>query len=117
MNAKDGARRDFLKGTAAVAGAALASRIIMPKAYAAGNDLIRIGLIGCGGRGSGAAYQALNVPNSNVKLTAMADAFDDRLTGALGQLKKKHADKVDVPDDRKFVGLDAYKKVFEHCDS
>jgi myo-inositol 2-dehydrogenase/D-chiro-inositol 1-dehydrogenase len=117
MKAQDGSRRNFLKGTAAVAGAAaVASSILLPKAYAAGNDLIRIGLIGCGGRGSGAANQALSVPDSNVKLTAMADAFDTRLNSALGELQKKHADKIDVPADRKFVGLDAYQKVFEHCD-
>ena len=116
MKAKDGSRREFLKGTAAVAGAVAAAGIILPKAYAAGTDLIRIGLIGCGGRGTGAANQALSVPNSNVKLVAMADAFENRLSGALNELGKKHADKLDVPAERKFVGLDAYQKVFEHCD-
>ncbi len=75
MNASDGARRDFLKGSAAVAGAAMAATMLGSKARAADGDLIRVGLIGCGGRGTGAAFQTLSVPNSNVKLVAMGDAF------------------------------------------
>ena len=131
MNAKDGSRRDFLKGTAAVAGAALAANLIAPKAHAGGADLIRVGLIGCGGRGSGAAFQTLSVPGSNVKLVAMADALEDRLNGGydnikgeIAKLKAKPAEKggvditekLDVAPDKKFTGLDAYKKVLENCD-
>ncbi len=127
MNAKHGSRRDFLKGTAAVAGAALAANLIAPKAHAGGADLIRVGLIGCGGRGSGAAFQTLSVPGSNVKLIAMGDAFEDRLNGGynsikneIEKLKGKGTDiteKLDVAPDLKFTGLDAYKKVLEHCDT
>src|SRR5436305_1626571 len=109
-------RREFLKGAAAVAGAAVAANVIGSRAYAGGDDLIRVGLIGCGGRGSGAADQTLSVPNSKVKLVAMADAFDSNLKHSFAELTKKHADKVDVAEARKFSGLDAYKKVFEHCD-
>ncbi|HLX64158.1 MAG TPA: Gfo/Idh/MocA family oxidoreductase [Planctomycetota bacterium] len=109
-------RRDFLKGSAAVAGAALAARVIGSRAYAGSDDLIRVGMVGCGGRGSGAANQTLSVPNSKVKIVAMADAFDNKVKGAHGELSKKHGEKVDVPAERMFSGLDAFNKVLEHCD-
>ena len=106
-------RRDFLKtSSAGIAGAALASAIAT-RAYAAGDDVIRVGLIGCGGRGSGAASQALNA-DKNVKLVAMGDAFSDRLEESLTNLKKSSAgDKVAVDADKKFVGFDAYKQVID----
>ena len=99
-----------------VVGAGLAGSFSIARAAAKNNDLIRVALIGCGGRGTGAADQTLSVPDSNVKLVAMADAFADRLKGSLGELKSKHSDKVDVPADRQFVGLDAYKKAIEQAD-
>jgi hypothetical protein len=71
-------RRDFLKVSAAAAGAALASGLIAPHVHAAGGDTLKVGLIGCGGRGTGAAAQALRA-DRNVKLVALADAFSDRL--------------------------------------
>lgn len=103
-------RRQFLT-TSAVAAAAL------PSAFAGGTDLIKVGLIGCGDRGTGAAVNALSA-DKNVKLVAMADAFPDRLDGSLATLlaKKAVADKVDVKPDAKFVGFDAYKQVIERCD-
>lgn len=126
MNARKDSRREFL-GTAAMASAAMAAAtLIGPKAHAGGEDLIRVGLIGCGGRGSGAAFQTLSVPGSNVKLVAMCDAFEDRLKGGynsikseIEKLKGKGNDisaKLDVAEDKKFVGLDGYKKVIENCD-
>jgi predicted dehydrogenase len=80
--------------------------------HAAGSDVLRVGLIGCGGRGSGAASQALQA-DKNVKLTAMADAFEDRLKSSLEKISEVEAvaGKVDVPRERQFVGFDAYKKV------
>jgi predicted dehydrogenase len=101
-------RRDFLKTSAAVAGALAA----VPQVHAAGSDVLKIGLIGCGGRGSGAAAQALKA-DPNVKLTAMGDMFADRLEYSLNGLKrdKELSDMVDVPADRQFVGFDAYKNV------
>ncbi|HEY3324651.1 MAG TPA: Gfo/Idh/MocA family oxidoreductase [Planctomycetota bacterium] len=108
----DSSRRDFLKtSAAAVAGAALAAKIAT-RAYAAGDDVLKVGLIGCGGRGGGAANQALNA-DKNVKLVALADAFKDRLEGTLSNLKKAKPDKVAVDDDHKFVGIDGYKKLVE----
>jgi predicted dehydrogenase len=105
-------RRQFL-GTSAAA-AALAA---LPHAHAAGGDTLRVGLVGCGGRGTGAAGQALNA-DPNVKLVAMGDAFEDRVHQSLNTLKSdaKIAAKLDVPPERCFTGFDAYKQVIAACD-
>lgn len=105
-------RRDFLAASAATAAVTAA-----PSLFAAGNDLLKVGLIGCGGRGTGAAGQALQA-DKNVKLVAMADAFEDRLNESLATLLKKEsvAAKVDVKPDARFVGFDGYKQVIERCD-
>jgi myo-inositol 2-dehydrogenase / D-chiro-inositol 1-dehydrogenase len=104
-------RREFLKSTA-VAGTTLAvGQTLLSSVHAAGDDVIKIGLIGCGGRGTGAADNALHAAK-NVKLVAMADAFPDRLELSHHLLMKDHGpQKVDVPPDRQFVGLDAYERV------
>jgi predicted dehydrogenase len=101
-------RRDFLKTSAALVGG------MALNAHAAGNDLIKVGLIGCGGRGTGAASQALNA-DKNVKLVAMGDAFGDRIEQSIAALKreKEIVDKVDVKEDRRFTGFDAYKQVID----
>ncbi len=107
-------RRGFLQGSAtAAAGATLLSGLNPIRAAHVNNDeTIRIGLIGCGGRGRGAAAQAMNTEGPT-KLVAMADAFGDNLNSALNTLNRAHNDKIDVPEDRQFVGFDAYKKVLE----
>jgi len=105
-------RRDFLKQTAS-AGATLAGGLSFARAaHAAGSDTIRLALIGCGGRGTGAAAQALNAC-SRAKLVAMADAFEDRLTGSHQVVARKHPDRVDVAPERRFVGMDAYAKAMD----
>ncbi len=111
-------RRGFLiSSSAAVAGAALANLSLERMAHAASTDELKIALIGCGGRGTGAASQALNTHKQGpVKLVAMADAFEDRLQGALGGLKKDHGDRVDVPADRQFVGFEGYKQAIALAD-
>jgi predicted dehydrogenase len=108
MSQNDSSRRDFLAATAV--GGSLAALGLAPNVHAAGGDLLRVGLIGCGSRGTGAASQALNA-DKNVNLVALADAFEDRLELSLATLKKdeKAADKVDVKPDHRFVGFDAYK--------
>ncbi len=84
---------------------------------ASGTDELKIALIGCGGRGSGAANQALSTyPLGPVKLVAVADVHEDRMKGALGNLQKEHGARVDVPAERQFMGFDAYKKAIETCD-
>ena len=109
-------RRVFMKnGTVAAAGAALAGSIART-AHAAGSDEIKFVLVGCGGRGSGAAAQIMNT-KGNVKLVAAADAFAGNANGRVGSLKRKYGDKVDCPPERTFVGLDAYKKAIDvDCD-
>ena len=103
-------RRVFLQTTAATA----ASVTLLPGAFAAGNDTLRVGLVGCGDRGTGAAKQALRA-DPKVKLVAMCDAFPDRLADSLTNLKgiKDIADKIDVTPDRKFDGFDGYKKLLD----
>ncbi len=110
-------RRDFLKKTSAVvAGASVLGGLSVERsAFGAGSDTLKIALVGCGGRGSGAASQALSTEGS-VKLVAMADVFKDRLEGSLRNLSEKHKDRVDVPPDRQFVGWDAYKQAIALAD-
>ena len=113
-DAQTGSRRQFIKTTATLAGGAVATRALVrpPAVYAAGSDTLKVGLIGCGGRGTGAAKQAL-LADKNVKLTAMADAFEDRLAFSLKALAANDelAGKIDVPTEQRFVGFDAYKQV------
>ena len=108
-------RRDFLKATAMLAGGAMLSSIPLAGAYASGSDTIKIALIGCGDRGTGAAFQALST-KFNIKLVAMADAFQDRLDSSYQSLFTKFPDKVDVPKERRFVGFDAYQKAIPLAD-
>jgi predicted dehydrogenase len=109
-------RREFIAASATTA-AALAATGLGSTAYAAGSDVIRVGLVGAGGRGSGAATQALQA-DPNVKLVAVGDAFEDRLTMGLDSIGKVKglAEKMDVPKDRQFTGFDAYKHVIDSCD-
>src|SRR5438552_7164549 len=106
-------RREFLK-TSALVGSALAAPAILPGNLFAreNNDPLKVGLIGCGGRGSQAANQALSA-DKNVLLTAMGDAFEDQLRKSLQGLQKEQPDKVKVGPDKCFVGLDAYQKVID----
>ena len=105
-------RRNFLK-TSLAAGAALTMPLSLARsAHAGGTDGFRVGLIGCGGRGSGAAANAMNA-GDDVKLVAMADLFEDRLVPARARLKELSPNQVQVDDDHLFLGFDAYQKVIE----
>jgi myo-inositol 2-dehydrogenase/D-chiro-inositol 1-dehydrogenase len=106
-------RRDFLKTatTAALATAIAPGTKAFAGANAAGSDAIRIGLIGCGGRGTGAVDDALSSGAAGVSLVAMGDLFADRLTASRTGLREKFAGAIDVPEDRSFTGFDAYEKV------
>jgi len=110
-------RRDFLKaGTAAVGGSLLGPLALNASVYAGGSETIRIGLVGCGGRGTGAAEQAL-AADANVHLVALGDTFKDRVEAAHDRLQQRAtASRVDVPPERRFAGFDAYKHVIEACD-
>lgn len=117
-------RRDFIQtsaaGVAGVAGAALGGSTIangasLPRlsgAWAQGSDEIRVGVIGCGGRGTGAIGNVLDSA-PGVRIVAMGDTFADRLQEGVTSLKKKYAEKIDVPSERMFVGFDAYQKVID----
>lgn len=102
-------RRCFLK-TSTAAGAAVLAGLRLPSAYAQGSGQLRVGLIGCGGRGTGAATDCVGSA-SGVKIVALADAFKDRLDGCRNGLNRLGKGKADIVPERCFVGLDAYKKL------
>ncbi|MGC8642918.1 MAG: Gfo/Idh/MocA family protein, partial [Isosphaeraceae bacterium] len=109
-------RREFLKAsTAAAAGLGF-----LPNVHAKGNDVIKVGLVGCGGRGTGAADNICEAAGTtyNIKIHALGDIFEDHLRNCRDAIKNSgHGrDKFDVSDERCFVGFDAYKKVIECCD-
>ena len=116
----DESRRSFLKSsTAALAGGVAASNLaaVTPSVYAAGSDILKVGLIGAGGRGTGAASQALHA-DAKTELVAVADAFPDQAVASIGRLKadKSIADQIKVADDHVFGGLNGYKQVIENVD-
>ncbi|HET6406823.1 MAG TPA: Gfo/Idh/MocA family oxidoreductase, partial [Chthoniobacteraceae bacterium] len=109
-------RRTFLK-SAGVAAAATALPVDRFAFGASNNDTLKLALVGAGGRGSGACNQALNTTNLGpVKLVAMAEVHEDRLTGALNNFKKAHPDAVDVPPERQYLGFDGYQKAIADAD-
>src|SRR6185437_4876143 len=114
MSQTNPSRRNFMKTTAAATAAAAATNAFIARsAFAATDETIKIALIGCGGRGSGAASQCLKTSKGPVKLFAMADAFEDRLKSSHQNLSREHPNLVDVKDENKFVGFDAYQKAID----
>jgi predicted dehydrogenase len=109
MNESNLSRREFIKNTSTLAAASALAGVVIPRVHAAGGDTVQVALVGCGGRGTGAAAQALSTKGGPISLVALADVFEDRLRGSYDTLKKQQGDKVDVPVDRKFIGLDGYK--------
>src|SRR5437870_11936620 len=105
-------RREFIKNTGKLAAVSALAGVALPHVHAAENNTIQVALVGCGGRGTGAAGDALSVKNGPIKLVAMADVFENRLKGSYDALKrsKDFGKLVEVPEDRKFIGFDAYKK-------
>lgn len=106
-------RRAFLQDTGRVAAATAVAGSLVPHVHAAEDNTLRVALIGCGGRGTGAAANALAVKNGPIQLVAMADVFERKLSGSYERLKKQFGDRVDVPEDRKFVSFDGYKKAMD----
>jgi predicted dehydrogenase len=114
-NPQPSSRREFITTSGkAMAGAALASAIAA-RSYAAEDNTIKIALIGCGGRGTGAAAQAMSTKGPT-KLWAMADFFPHRLQSSLNNLKQQFPNQVEVPADRQFVGLDGFQKAMATLD-
>lgn len=106
-------RREFIKDTGRVAAASALAGTVLPHVHAAEDNTLRVALIGCGGRGGGAAANALSVQNGPIKLVAMADVFQDRLDSSYNTLKRHYPDQVEIPDEWKFVGLDAYQNAMD----
>ncbi|MCS7304099.1 MAG: Gfo/Idh/MocA family oxidoreductase [Thermoguttaceae bacterium] len=106
-------RREFLQAAGAIAASSALAGVKVPHVHAAERNLIQVALIGCGGRGTGAAANALSVKSGPMKLVAMADVFQDRLASSYKHLKDHFDKQVDVPKDRLFLGFDAYKKAMD----
>lgn len=116
-------RREFIRRSSllvaggAIGGAVASNLSIARAAHVYGSDEIKIGLIGCGGRGTGAVDQLLKSTGGPIKLVAMGDAFQDSIVRAYRGLNGAHAGKIDVPKERQFAGFDSYKSVLEtNCD-
>ena len=114
-NTRDGlSRRELMRKTGEVALVSALAGVALPHVHAAEDNTIRVALVGCGGRGTGAAGNALSTKNGPIKLVAMADVFEDRLsTSYHASPRSIRASKVDVPEDHKFIGFDAYKKAMD----
>ncbi|MEZ6047267.1 MAG: Gfo/Idh/MocA family oxidoreductase [Planctomycetaceae bacterium] len=108
-------RRDFLKNTGKIAGAtAMVGASLSQAGLFAGEDnTIQVALVGCGGRGSGAAADALSTTSGPIKLVAMADVFEDKLSNSYNNLVQNFESQLDVPEDRKFIGFDSYKQAMD----
>jgi predicted dehydrogenase len=107
-------RRRLLKTGGGVAAASALAGIRLPAVHAASTDQVQVALVGCGGRGSGAVPQALATSKTGpIKLTAMADAFPDRLNSSYEGLSKAYEKQVDVTPDRRFIGFDGYRKAMD----
>ena len=100
-------RRELLKGASVLAGIAL------PHVYAAENNTVEVALVGAGGRGTGAAANALSVENGPTKLVAIADVVPKKLNDNYDKLKTQFGAKVDVPQERRFLGFEAYKQAMD----
>lgn len=108
-------RRDFLKTTGSAAAVSALAGVVLPHVHAQGSDQINVALIGCGGRGGGAANNALTAGKGRVKLKAMADVFDSKLRSSYEALTRSEvATSVEVTDDRKYIGFDGYKHAMDN---
>jgi len=103
-------RRDLLQKAGAAAAVTALSEMSIPFVHAGQDSNVRLALVGCGGRGGGAAADALNSKGGPVRLVAMADVFEDRLNGAYNSLQRSHAKLIDVPKERRYIGFDGYRK-------
>lgn len=106
-------RRRFLQNSSRVLAASALGAGIAPRIYAGQSNTIKLALVGCGGRGTGAVADAFAAKGGPVQLVAMADLFEHRLQNSLKHLTKSHAAKVNVPKERQFVGFDGYKKAID----
>jgi predicted dehydrogenase len=106
-------RREFLNRSGRIGAASALSLGAVPFVHAAENNTIKVALVGCGGRGTGAAANALSTKSGPTELVAMADVFDDRLQGSLKALSAQFGSQVNVPGERQFIGFDAYRRAID----
>jgi len=99
----------MMKQSGQLAMASALAGAVLPQAHAGESNTIQIALVGCGGRGTGAAGNALSTPTGPIKLVAMADVFPERLSSSYQRINRPFGEKIDVPEDRRFIGFDAYK--------
>jgi predicted dehydrogenase len=107
-------RREFLKTSGRIAAASALAGIALPHVHAADNNTVQVALVGCGGRGTGAAADAFSTSKLGpVKLVAMADVFSHRLNDSYRNLNSRYSSQMDVPEDRRFIGFDGYKNAID----
>lgn len=106
-------RREVLNRTGMAIGASALAGVMLPNVHAADNNTIQIALVGCGGRGTGAAINALSVKNGPTKLVAMADVVTEKMNSSYDRLKTQMGDKVDVPQERRFLSFDGYREAMD----
>lgn len=106
-------RRQFLADSGRFAAVSTLAAGAVPGVHAGGRDTIQVALVGCGGRGTGAAVNALSVPGADIKLVALADVFENKPGRTVARLGERFGDKVDAPADRQFVGFDGYRKAMD----
>ncbi|MDP7013118.1 MAG: twin-arginine translocation signal domain-containing protein, partial [Verrucomicrobiota bacterium] len=111
-----GNRRDFIKTTGSATAASVLAGVALPHVHAAVDDTTQVAVVGAGGRGTGAADNALSVPDNIARnrLVAMADVSTANMDNSYKALKRRHKEKVDVPADRRYIGFDGYAKAMDH---
>ena len=111
-------RRDFISNSGKMATGSALAGVALPMVHGKSSDVTKLALVGCGGRGTGAASNALSVSAANgpTKLVAMADVFQSKLDQSYNGLINKHKDQVDVPKDRRFIGFDSYQNAMDALD-
>lgn len=111
---KDGlSRRDLIKTTGTVAAASALAGVVLPQVHAGENNTIQLALVGCGGRGTGAAANALQSTGGPTRLVAMADVFQNRLNGSHANLQREFNRQVEVPPERRYIGFDGYRRAMD----
>jgi len=106
-------RRELVKKSGQVVAASALAGVVLPQVHAAENNTIQLALVGCGGRGTGAAEDAMSSRRGPTRLVAMADVFPERLTSSYNHLQRGFARHMNVPEDKRFIGFDAYRRAMD----
>jgi predicted dehydrogenase len=106
-------RRELIQKTGQVAAVSALAGVVLPQVHAGENNTIQIALVGCGGRGTGAAMNALSTTQGPTRLVAMADVFPNRLNDSFNALQRRFGNRIDVPQGRRFIGFDAYRRAMD----